>query len=84
MIYYVNINAARDGNGSETMPYRHINDAAQAAVACDEIIVAPEYNVNQVGGNIFPLSHHRTCRSAYGDSTQFQSMSFKVIIQGEL
>jgi hypothetical protein len=24
---------------------------------------------NRVGGNLSPLSHHRTCRSAYGGST---------------
>lgn len=41
MIYYVNANAGRDGNGSKFMPFRHINDAAQAAAAGDEVIVAP-------------------------------------------
>ncbi len=41
MIYYVNANASRDGNGSKQMPFRHINDAARVAVAGDEIIVAP-------------------------------------------
>ena len=41
MILYVNANAGRDGNGSEQMPFRHINDAAQVAVAGDEILVAP-------------------------------------------
>ena len=41
MIYYVNGNAFRDGNGSEAMPFRHINDAAQVAAAGDEIIVLP-------------------------------------------
>ena len=41
MIYYVDNHAFRDGNGSEAMPFRHINDAAQAAVAGDEIVVLP-------------------------------------------
>ena len=41
MILYVDANASRDGNGSASMPFRHINDAAQAAVAGDEILVAP-------------------------------------------
>lgn len=41
MIYYVNVNAGRDGNGSRSMPFRHINDAAQVASPGDEVIVAP-------------------------------------------
>lgn len=41
MILYVNADAGRDGNGSKTMPFKHINDAAQKAMAGDEIIVAP-------------------------------------------
>ena len=41
MILYVNAGAGRDGNGSRTMPFRRINDAAQVAVAGDEIVVAP-------------------------------------------
>ena len=41
MIYYVNANAGRDGCGSREMPFRHINDAAQAARPGDEVIVAP-------------------------------------------
>ena len=41
MIYYVNAGASRDGNGSKSMPFRHIDDAARVAVAGDEIIVAP-------------------------------------------
>ena len=41
MRYYVNCNAGRDGNGSQSMPFRFINDAAQIAVAGDEVIVAP-------------------------------------------
>ena len=41
MIYYVNNNASRDGNDSESMPFKHINDAARVAVAGDEVIVAP-------------------------------------------
>ena len=41
MIWYVNAAAFRDGNGSREMPFKHINAAAQAAEAGDEIIVAP-------------------------------------------
>ena len=41
MIWYVNAAAFRDGNGSREMPFKHINAAAQAADAGDEIIVAP-------------------------------------------
>ena len=41
MIWYVNANAFRDGDGSETRPFRFINDAAQIARAGDEILVAP-------------------------------------------
>lgn len=41
MIYYVNCNASRDGNGSKEMPFRHINDAAKVALPGDEVIVAP-------------------------------------------
>ena len=41
MILYVNANALRDGDGSASRPFKHINDAAQAAVAGDEILVAP-------------------------------------------
>ena len=53
MIYYVNVNASKDGNGSKDMPFRHINDAAKIARPGDEVIVAPgiyrEY-VNPVNG----------------------------------
>lgn len=41
MIIYVNGNAAREGNGSKETPYRHINDAAKAALPGDEVVVAP-------------------------------------------
>ena len=41
MIYYVNANAPKDGNGSRETPFRHIDDAARVAVAGDEILVAP-------------------------------------------
>ena len=53
MIFYVNVNASKDGNGSKDMPFRHINDAAKVARPGDEVIVAPgiyrEY-VNPVNG----------------------------------
>lgn len=41
MIYYVNAAASRDGDGSRTMPFRHINDAARVALPGDEVVVAP-------------------------------------------
>lgn len=41
MIYYVNANAPREGNGSKATPFRYINDAAKIALPGDEIIVAP-------------------------------------------
>ena len=41
MNIYVNCNACKDGNGTKESPYRFINDAAQAAAAGDEILVAP-------------------------------------------
>lgn len=41
MKIYVNIAAPKQGNGSKEMPYKNINDAAQAAKAGDEILVAP-------------------------------------------
>ena len=41
MVYYVNIRASKDGNGSKAKPFRHIDDAARVAVAGDEILVAP-------------------------------------------
>ena len=41
MIIYVDAKAARDGNGTKEMPFRHINDAAQAAKPGDEVLVAP-------------------------------------------
>ena len=41
MILYVDGNAARDGNGTKEMPYQSINDAAQAAMPGDEVLVAP-------------------------------------------
>ena len=41
MIYYVNIQAGREGNGTREMPFRRINDAAKIALPGDEILVAP-------------------------------------------
>ena len=41
MVYYVNVNAVRDGDGSEKRPFRQINDAAKIAMPGDEILVAP-------------------------------------------
>ena len=41
MIIYVNAAAAREGNGSKAMPFKHINDAAKIAKPGDEVLVAP-------------------------------------------
>ena len=41
MIYYVNANAGTNGNGSKEEPFARINDAAQVALAGDEIVVKP-------------------------------------------
>ena len=41
MKIYVNAAAGRNGNGSREMPFKHINDAAQAARPGDEVLVAP-------------------------------------------
>ncbi len=41
MIIYVNANAPKEGNGSKETPFKHINDAAQAAKPGDEVLVAP-------------------------------------------
>jgi hypothetical protein len=41
MIIYVNIKAAKDGNGSKDTPFKYINDAAKVAKPGDEVIVAP-------------------------------------------
>ena len=41
MIYYVDINAPREGCGTQQMPFRHINDAAAVARPGDEVLVAP-------------------------------------------
>ena len=40
MIIYVNAAAAREGNGSKEMPFKHINDAAKIAMPGDEVLVA--------------------------------------------
>jgi len=41
MTYYVNAAAYRGGDGSKARPFKRIQDAADIAVAGDEIIVAP-------------------------------------------
>ena len=41
MVIYVNAAAAREGNGSKEMPFKHINDAAKIARPGDEVLVAP-------------------------------------------
>ena len=41
MIYYVNVNAPFEGNGSKEAPFRYINDAAKIARPGDEVVVAP-------------------------------------------
>lgn len=41
MIYYVNQSMERDGCGSKSAPFKHINSAAKVAKPGDEVIVAP-------------------------------------------
>ena len=41
MKIYVNVNAKRQGDGSEARPFKHINDAAKIAMPGDEVLVAP-------------------------------------------
>ncbi|MGI6107665.1 MAG: right-handed parallel beta-helix repeat-containing protein [Lachnospiraceae bacterium] len=41
MIYYVDINAGRGGDGSRERPFRRINDAARIAMPGDTVLVAP-------------------------------------------
>ena len=41
MIYYVNADAFRSGDGTQERPFKRINDAAQIAVPGDEIVVQP-------------------------------------------
>ncbi len=41
MIYYVDVHASRDGNGSREMPFRFINDAARVAKPGDQVLVGP-------------------------------------------
>ena len=41
MKYYVDTNAAKDGNGSIGRPFRQINEAAKLALPGDEVLVAP-------------------------------------------
>lgn len=41
MTIYVDIHAARDGDGTKERPFKRINDAAQVAGPGDEVLVAP-------------------------------------------
>ena len=41
MIYYVDVKACRNGDGSKERPFKTINAAAKLAVAGDEVLVAP-------------------------------------------
>ncbi len=41
MTIYVDIHAARDGDGTKERPFKRINDAAQIAGPGDEVLVAP-------------------------------------------
>ena len=41
MIYYVDANAKRSGNGSKDYPFKRIGEAANVAVAGDEVLVMP-------------------------------------------
>ena len=40
-IYYVDANAPKEGTGTKENPFRYISDAAKAASAGDEVLVAP-------------------------------------------
>ena len=42
MIYYVNVNAPREGNGSKETPFRHIDDAARVAGRLPGIRQSPQ------------------------------------------
>ena len=41
MNLYVDVHAGRDGNGTEKMPFRRINEAAKVAKPGDTVLVAP-------------------------------------------
>lgn len=41
MIYYVDASSFRDGDGSESRPFKHIQDAAKLALPGDEVLVKP-------------------------------------------
>ena len=41
VVYYVDINAPLEGDGSKERPFRYINDAARIALPGDEVLVAP-------------------------------------------
>ena len=41
MKYYVDVNAAKDGDGSIERPFKRISDAAKLALPGDEVLVAP-------------------------------------------
>ena len=43
MRIYVDVNAVRNGNGTEQTPFRKINDAAKIAQPGDEVLVFPGY-----------------------------------------
>ena len=48
MIWYVNQSAPREGDGSKTLPFRHISDAAALAQPGDEVLVYPGVYREQV------------------------------------
>ncbi|MCR4895187.1 MAG: right-handed parallel beta-helix repeat-containing protein [Lachnospiraceae bacterium] len=58
MIYYVNGNAEKNGNGSKERPFRTISEAAKLAVAGDEVLVAPGVYREQV------VPRHGGCEDA--------------------
>ena len=41
MIYYVDASSFRDGDGTESRPFKHIQDAAKLALPGDEVLVKP-------------------------------------------
>lgn len=59
MIYYVNSSAAWDGDGSLERPFKRIQEAANIAVAGDEVVVMPGIYRENVSPNNGGTKEHR-------------------------
>ena len=62
MKYYVDINASCKGDGSKERPFKSISEAAIAACAGDEVLVAPgvyreEVNPQNAGTRVHPITY---------------------------